>query len=330
MTGLDPITVADAGPVLAEAMGLHWEQDRPEVVKYLNKYRELLYTMYDKFKLFDNVFHCISVTEFPQICAGDCQCDTYHGFTLPNDILSVEAVYSYGRPLTLRSRWRESHNGLGTRGSQISALEMAETFCTERDLTAPSRIRLFTEREEDAGKLVYVDVVTKAGRAQRICFKLVHEGWAVSTVLVGKIVNVSLPAGRLGSIKLAQSNGYELSAYTPSETVPNYRRMKVTAHCGCNVVLVQGVKRFQKIYFDHDIVEVGNGLIIESAGRYFKYGETTTEKNELQRAVFDKTEMAELMKGLIARHRGNAVQDNTPFKGGKTLRKKPLPGYIKR
>jgi hypothetical protein len=158
----------------------------------------------------------------------------------------------------------------------------------------------------------------------------VFDGWAISPVIASKIVGVSLPSGRTGGIKIADADGYELSIYAPWETVPNYRRMKVPAGCGCETVLVQGVKKFQKIYFDHDIVEVGNGLIIEAAGRYFKYGENTTEAKEINRAQFDKSDMAALMKGLIARHRGNSIQDNNPLKGGRTMRKKPLPGYRKR
>lgn len=329
MTGLDPITVADAGPVMAEAMGLHWEQDRPTVVKYLNKYRELLYTMYDSFKLFDNVFHCICVNSFPQICVSDCDCsgDTYKGVTLPNDILSVEAVWYYGRPLSLRSRWRETHTGIGLLGPRVEALEMAETFCTERDLKTVTKIKLFTEREEDADKVVYIDVIGKNNRQQRLSFTLVNDGWAVSPVAIKKIVAVVLPSDRVGCVRLAQNDGYELSIYAPWESIPNYKRMKLADSCCSAVVLVQGIKKFQKVYFDHDIVEVGNNLIIESAGRFFKFGENTVETKEIQRASFDKSEMAALMKGLIARHKGSFIQDGSPFKGNFRYPKKTLPGY---
>lgn len=41
--GLDPTTVDRAGPILAAAKGLRWPEDRPEVVVYINKYRNLLF-----------------------------------------------------------------------------------------------------------------------------------------------------------------------------------------------------------------------------------------------------------------------------------------------
>lgn len=327
-TGLDPITVAEAGPIMAEALGHRWPDDRPEVLKYVNKYRQLLYTMYDKFKLFDNVFHCICVSEFPELCTG-CGESSYQGVTLPNDVLSVEGVWSYGQPLVIHSRWRETHTGMSNTGPRVNATEMAEKFCTERDLKKVCKIRMFTEREEDAGKLVHIDVISKSNRPQRIVMTLVGDGWAISPVPVRKIISVSLPAGRVGWVRLAQNDGYDLSIYAPWESVPSYRRLKLPATCCKGTVIVQGVKKFQKICFDHEVVEVGNDLIIEAAARYFKYGETTTETAEINRAMFDKSQLAELLNGLIARHRGNAIQDASPFRPSIRRRNKPLPGYRK-
>lgn len=325
-TGLDPITVSEAGPIMAEALGLRWPDDRPEVLKYINKYRQLLYTMYDKFKLFDNVYHCICVSEFPELCTS-CDEASYQGVTLPNDILSVVGVWSYGQPLTIHSRWRETHTGMSNTGPRVSATEMAEKFCTERDLKKVCKLRIFTEREEDAGKLVHIDVISKSNRRQRIVMTLVGDGWAISPVPVRKIISVSLPAGRVGWVRLAQNDGYDLSIYAPWESVPSYRRLKIPATSCKGTVIVQGVKKFQKICFDHEVVEVGNDLIIEAAARFFKYGEATTETNEINRAVYDKSQLAELLNGLIARHRGHAVQDANPFRPSIRRRNKLLPGY---
>lgn len=302
---------------MAEAMNLSWDKDRLEVVRYINKYRNLLFTEYNKFKLFDNVFHCICINNF----------EDYQGFTLPNDVLGVEAVFAYGVPLKIRSRWREAHNGIGVSGlPRVEAVTMAETFATERDLRKMSKVKIFCENENDNGKKVYLEVIDASNKAKRVAFTLVHEGFAVSPVKVRRILSVSLPVLN-GSLLLMQDDGYELSAYAPWETVPNYNRMKVASSCGASSVLVQGTKKFQKIYFDHDIVEVGNELIIEAAGRYFKYGETTTDTKEIQRATFDLQNMERLLLGEIARHRGNAIQDNSPFKAPRDTIRKALPGY---
>ena len=125
---MNAITVAEAGPIMAKALGHDWAKDRREVVDYLNKYRSLLYTEYDKFKLFDDVFHCICVTDFAQGCVSECnEAAEYRGFTLPNDVLGVESVWSYGVPLSVHSRWRESHTGIAVSGEgSIRTLLMAD------------------------------------------------------------------------------------------------------------------------------------------------------------------------------------------------------------
>lgn len=323
--GLDPITVAEALPIMGEAIGLKVSEDRPEIIRYLNKYRLLLYTLYEDFKLFDNVFHCICVNTFKQVCA-DCCRPTYQGVTLPNDILSVEAIWNYGRPLRLHSRWRESHTGIGVDGCvRVSANEMPETFPTERDLNKQSALKIFTEREEDEGKCVRIEVINANNKVVTLTFSLIRDGWAVTSVVAKKILSVSLPQDRVGSITLAQRDGYELSKYAPWETVPNYRRFKLASNCRTGTVLVQGVKKYQRVYEDSDIVEVGNELIIEAAGKKFKFGDNTTDGNEIQVSDKWRAEMRVLLNGLISRHRGNAIQDGSaPIR---TIRKKSLPGY---
>lgn len=317
------MTVAEAGPIMAKSIGLSWEKDRAEVVGYINKYRNILYTDYDKFKLFDDSFHCICVQMFASECA-----DPYAGFTLPEDIQGVEVVYSYGHPLKLRSRWRESHTGIGVNQlGRIEAVQLAESFATERDLTKITKIKIYTEHEDDNNKKVYVEVIDAANRQKRVAFTLIHDGFAVSPVKVRKILSVSLPPGRSGGLLLMQEDGYELSNYTPWETVPTYRRMKVKeSHCQ-STVIVQGTKKFVPVWFDHDIVEVGNALIIEEAGKFFKYGESTTEQKELQTAQYHRAEMEKYLKGDIARTRGNAIQDGSPFKGSRITAKTTLIGY---
>lgn len=320
------MTVAEAGPIMAEAMGYSWDTDRLEVVKYLNRYRLLLFTKYDKFKLFDDSFHCICITTFTSECG-----DPYQGFTLPADVLGVEAVYSYGLPLKLRSRWRESHTGIGvSQLGRVEAVQLAESFATERDLTKISKIKLFTEHENDNGKKVYLEVIDASQRQKRIAFTLVSDGFAVSPVKVRKILSVSMPSGRSGSLKVMQEDGYELSEYTPWESVPTYRRMKVKTMSCPTTVVVQGTKKFVNIYFDHDVVEVGNALIIEAAAKFFKYGETTTDQKELKTAEYHMGKLNGYLNGEIARHRGNSIQDGSPFKGSTRMTaNKTLPGYIR-
>ena len=230
--------------------------------------------------------------------------------------------------MKLRSRWRESHTGIGVSSSgRIETIEMAETFATERDLQSIIKIKIFTENDNDNGKKAYVDVVDSTGRNRRLCFTLIGNGFAVSSVKVKKILSVVLPPSREGSLLLAQADGYELSAYDPWETVPSYRRFRVnTQHCP-STVLVQGTKKFRNIYFDHDIVEVGNQLIIEEAAEYFKYTKGTKDQAEIKTGEYHLGKMKDYLAGEIARNRGNSIQDSSPFKGARITKTKTLPGY---
>lgn len=312
---------------MGDALGLKVSEDKPEIIKYVNKFRNVLYNSYASFELFNNVFHCIQVSTFKQDCT-DCCSKCYEGFTLPPDIIAVEAIYNYGQPLTLNSRWRESHTGLGIGGcGRVNAVEMAEMFPTERDLQCGSTLKIFTEREEDADKCVHITVLTLQNKETTLTLRTISDGWAVTKQKVKKILSVSLPPDRVGSIILAQNDGYVLSEYAPWESVPSYRRFKISGTCN-GVVLVQGTRQFRKIYFDHDIVEVGDDLVIEAAGKYFKYGENTADANEI--AVADRwlNNMGTQLNGLMARHRGKATQDGNPT-GFYRQKRKALPGYEK-
>lgn len=322
MSLLSPITVQEAGPVIASAYGLRWADNRSEVVALINKYRELLYTQYDKLQLFDNVFHRVCVQLYGY------GCDQYQGFTLPADILSVEAVWNDGRSLSLHSRWREAHNGIGLTGARVSTLEMAETFPTVRDPNIIGKLKIFTEHADDQGKLVHIDVVQKGGRQKRLCFTLEHDGWAISPVRVERILAVSLPLDRKGALKLAQEDNRELAVYTPHESVPVYRRHKLAASTCPATVVLQGVKKFVPVWFDHDIVEVGNSLILDAAGRYFRFVEGGSDQKEIQTGEFWLKKMEGFLLGQTARQRGGNIQDGNPLKFTKP--KKFLPGYAKR
>lgn len=327
--GINPITVAEAGPIVAEAMGFDWSADRAEVVKYINKYRLLVYTEYDKFKLFDDVFHTICVAKFKECNLGDCITE-YQGFTLPEDVAGPEAVFSYGQSLKLRSRWREAHNGLGVDGlGRVEALMMAETFPTERDLQKTTKVKLFANSADDTGKVVNMEATDASGRLKKICFDLIGDSFVVSPVKLSKIHSISLPGNRKGSVRLMQDDGYELSEYTPWETVPSYRRMKLRSICPTGVVLLHGNRRYRDVFFDHDIVELGNRLIIEAASRYFKFGEATTEAKEINRAQLDRNEMERLILSEMSRFRGRAIQDENPYRGAAPVPRKSLPGYAR-
>jgi hypothetical protein len=121
--------------------------------------------------------------------------------------------------------------------------------------------------------------------------------------------------------------GRVLSIYDPWEVVPAYRRFKVSTGECPSAVLVQGTKRFRNVWFDHDIVEVGDARVIQAAGRHFKHGDHSTDPKDLRRAQLDLKTLGDELAGVIARNRGKSIQDGNPARGRRITRNTRLPGY---
>lgn len=326
--GLNPVPLSVAGPILAKANGLRWPEDRVRVVELANKYRNLLYNLYEEVKLFDEVSQCICLSDFREPCVRDCDPVHWKGFTLPYDVASVESAWESGNVLTQRSRWRESLVGRHNPGAFMEMFEVPGQFATERDLREVTRLKVYADSVEDNGLTVEVKVVDADWEHQTLAFSLQGDGWVTVDNYVREIISVVLPGHRDGGIRLAQEDGYELSRYTPNEPTPAYRRYKVAAHCNSEAVLIQGTRRMVPVYFDSDIVEVGDQLVMEAAARYFKYGENTTDQKDIKRAEYDLAKMKESLSGLLARNRGRSKQDGTPYQGRPLpRRRKQLPGY---
>lgn len=312
-TDLRPISVAAAGPIMAKALKMDWSVDRAEVVEYLNKYRELLYTMYREHGLFDDVFYCISVETFNRCCGNQPQ---YRGFSVPQDVASIEAAYRNDDPLTLRSRWREMKDGLSADLPVTELFPVNELFPTERDLTESSSIGLYTDHEDDNDKVAVIEVLDTYSKKRKITFRLVHNGVVRSKFKVTKVLSVVLPANQVGGITLMQtSQGRTLSEYPPGEHVPVFRRYRIApTNCPASI-LIHGNRSFRPVYFDHDIVEVGNRLAMEAGARFFKHSEDTTDAGELKKAGYERALLDSYIGGEISRSEGRSIQDGSPFSG---------------
>lgn len=329
--GLEPTTVEQAGALMAPSLGLSWPGDRREIVEYLNDFRDILYNLYADMKLFDNAFHCICVSSFPKVCGYPCANNRcYQGFVLPADIMSVESAWEWGYPLKVRSRWREAHLGIDNEvAPRVAVTRMAQQSPTERAMRLVTGLKVFAEDPEDEGREVFIEAVMSNGSAKTLRFTLIGDAWARINHEVRQIISVSLPAGRHGSLILAQTDGYELSIYAPHETVPTYQMFRIAQQTNPGTVFIQGTKRFVPVAFDHDVVEVGSRTVLKAAGSFLKFKENTTDKSDLTRAMFDKTEMGQYLTGLYARHNGNAKQDPHPMSGRRVNTSKTLPGYAK-
>lgn len=331
--GLDPTTVSVAAPWMAYALGLSWRDDRAEVMENLNRYRNLLYNRYDELKLFNDVFHCMAVQTLPHSCMHVCGegVPTFQGITLPEDVASLESAWYSNEPLKLRSRWREAHTGIGAgSGTRIELVEMAERTPIECPMTKCCKLKVWSEHEDDLDQVATITVLDFAGVEKTIEFGLKPQAWAYSRSTVGQVISVALPSGLRGRVTLAQEDGKVLSRYVPGETVPLYRRFRVASYCPSGNILIQGVKRYRPIYCDSDIVEVGDQLVIEAAGSFLRYRAKTVDTKEINRAEYDRSEMGRELAGLVARHRGNAIQDSTAMATRTVNTTHLMPGYRRR
>lgn len=328
MSSYRPLSVAEAGPIIGQKIGLTWQDNRSEIVTFLNRFRNLLYNRYDEMRLFDNVWQCFCPTRFHNECSSCNPCDRcYLGFTLPREMAGVVQAWQWGYPLRLRSSWREAFTGRApSGGDQLDVVEVRENFPTERDLRSNSSLQVFAEAYGDNGKQVVIEATNTDNRQVKIGLTIEGNGVVASSVVVrrGRIHNVILPADRCGSITLSTTDGYELSRYAPTENqVPAYKRYKLPARCRGNV-LVQGTRQLTEVYFDTDIVEIGDRMVLEFMGTYFKYYESR-ERSEMVKAEQALANAYKQLDGLVSRDDGGKLPQPTIHNHPR----RALPGYKK-
>lgn len=323
MNKLNPTSVAEAGPVMAPWLGYEWGQNRCEVVKGINRYREHLYNDYDRTRLFDDVFHCFVPQSFPLECVvGPKECEKcYLGATLPPDMQGVVKAWNYNAPMRIRSRWRESFTGRVLCHSEMSLVLLPQTFPTERAFRAASPLRMYAEHCGDAGKTVFMEARLRNSTAM-LSFTLKPGQWVESPKFVYEIISVTLPEGLKGPVTLATQDGYELSVYAPWERVPSYQRVKFLQPCPHNI-FIQGTRRFVPVWFDSDIVEVGSANIMEFYAQYIRHNKSRDAKDR-ETAIAALAQAKLELNGLIARAVAGAIQDG-PRRGPRP--NKALPGY---
>lgn len=323
MNELNPTSVVEAGLVMAPHLGLDWEINRQEVVNGINNGRNHVYNKYSTKKLFDSSFHCFVPQPFPEECVSRTLVkNCYWGATLPPDMSGVVKAFHCGHPLKIRSRWRESFTGKIQCGRELSVISLGRNFPTERELRQPSRIRFYAESVCDSGKVVYVEARMFGDTIRTLKFPLEGDGWVASHDAVCEILSVALPAGRSGYVTLATEDGTELSVYSPWEIVPSYPRIKFLTGCEGNV-FVQGTKRFVPVYFDHDVVEVGDPVFLEFLAGFVRH-RMSRDKNEQGIASLMEARAWQNLDSLVARANAGASQD------GDKRGKRPnriLPGY---
>jgi hypothetical protein len=208
-------------------------------------------------------------------------------------------------------------NGIGDKEQgEISTQHLDSTFPTQIEMVGCDTLKVSSSSPKDAGKIVFVSVKKHDGSSQKIEFKIIEDEWAHTHIETEFIENVILPSNLTGLVTLAQGEGRVLSVYKPTERVPSYGRLKIlNLGCGCPTqksLWIKATRKYQDVYFDTDIVEVGDRIILDIAGTYFRYWKSKdgNERNIADRALAD---LYMNLDGIMKRYRGRQLQDGMKY-----------------
>ena len=333
---LNPTTVAKALPIIGSKLGIDPKANRAEALAYLNRIRALQYHNFHRIRLFDDLMECVPLQNFRYDCTPGCQCDCFMGISLPTYMEGPVAAWIDNAPLTLRSRWKAKDVGLDTWGPGLSLIELAGHFPTFSDISPASDfLKATATSSKDKGAKMTIRGRGCKGEPVEIVLTLEGSGTVQSVQSIAVITTVILPDLHGGVTLSELTSGRTLAVYNPhSPNVPYFRRFKVQAGCAascCNTgVKVQASRSFSEVFFDDDVVEIGDRLVLEAGARYFLYGESTTDTAEIKRAMLDRDDMFDKIRGMLARHKGGHIQDGPVTNKGRKPYGHKLPGYRSR
>jgi hypothetical protein len=183
--------------------------------------------------------------------------------TLPREIETVLACNIGGRPALGHDQLFSFHlNGPGDFNKRCDYTWMdGGNFPTYRDLKCPSKLVAFLDNEADAGKVLRVFGYDDQNRPLRTSVNGVWEdGYRVPTIFgyalpesgaptISRITDVvkdpTIGNIRLSSFDSSTLSGTLLGVFEPDETVPKYRRLKVSN--GCSWVRLHYRKRTAEV-----------------------------------------------------------------------------------
>jgi hypothetical protein len=329
---LNPTIVSRALPIVASVLGIDPVSNRNEALTYLNRIRALWYHEFHRLRLFDDLMECVEIQKFRHDCSSNCPCDCFQGISLPTYMEGPVAAWMDSAPLTLRSRWKAKDAGTDNWGPGLDLLELSGHFPTFADMGPDSDfLKLTSLSKKDQGKKLIVRGRGCKGEPIEIAFTITGSGTTQSVQSIAIITAVILP-DLCGGVTLSElTSGRTLAQYTPSSpTVPTFRRFRLQGGCGTGCqpgVQVQASRSYSDLYFDDDIVEIGDRLVLEFGARHYLYGERTTDRSEIARGKLDRDEMFDKIRGMLARRKGGHIQDGNPLNKGSRQYGTKLPGY---
>ena len=287
------------------------ECDRGKLFTLLNQARERMYLLHESLPLFD-ISYCFQVQTFCVDC-NTCA-ETYRGVTLPRHYQTVEAMWYNDSPIELYSSWREWVRGMSPECScGLSKFDMPGLFSSERDPIAarPVHLRIVAQSPKDFGKKVTVRAVTVLGHTTTTEYTLVRNGVLTEHAIVALAKGSGFQKPRTeGSVVLAEENGRVLSVYEPDETMPGYKRIKLTGlRNGCEQVNIRGLRRYHPVYREGDVIETNNRTAFEEMVRFLRLnGKRDKNSDDIKGAVYHMAQSKGALMGDKSRELGKSTQ----------------------
>lgn len=293
----------------------------------VNTIRQHWFSWYQEMALFLDATECFAVQDFFLDCTR-CQ-DGYRGVTLPRDFQAVEAMWLNSFPIRLHSSWREFQIGLSPEcDCRLQKFDLPGGFCTALDITAraPKKMRVMAVEKKDAGKRFVL-------RGTDAVLRPFSQEFSLSTFPQETEMQLSAiqPAGGVvkdrteGPVFLLDEDNRLISRYEPDETVPTYKRIKITGlPDDCQAVNIRAARRYFPLYNDDDVVESDNAAAFDAMARYLRlYEKSDKTREDLAGAALHLQTAVKLMMGDKARELGQATQASvtiqTPSFGGRRL-----------
>ena len=317
---MNQTTVKTALVAISEPFAKNVVTDRAYLIGKLNAVRNSVFGLFPTLGVFKDSFGSFQVQAFPVGPVANHGYRSYLGVTLPRGFAAPVKCWQSNRPLLTRSEWRAMHTDLVPCEKELAVTYQPGLHPTERDLLVPSKLRVYADSAADAGKTVVIEV--RHGTIEKkLRFDLIHDNWTECSFVADTIVSVSLPE-ITGSVSLAAGDR-TLSRYYPGETAPGYARIMVNTKSACDV-FVRAKKEFSPIYFDSDIVEIGDEMVLKWVATFVRYATNPDESK--RRLAGESLQLAKTqLEGLHRQYLGRAFQDGQSQ--GRVNQRHVLPGY---
>lgn len=318
---MNKTNVSTALGVISEPFGKSVKADRHYLLAKLNAIRGVVHSHFPR--LFEFRFAAFQIQNFPNGAVTNSGYPNYFGITLPRGFSAPVKAWQCNEPLALRSEWRSMYSELMPCRNELSVALVPGKYPTERDLLVPSKLSVYSDSEQDSGKTMIV--TARYGTVEkRLRFDLSFDSVIQANFMVDQIISVSLPE-LAGSVTLLAGDR-ALSKYYHGETVPAYTRIAVHTRKACDV-FIQARQLFEPVYFDTDIVEVGDFSVLEWLAKFVRWASSAEQsKRELAIECFNLAR-SQIDAGIRVSI-GKMFRDGTP--GGKVNKRNILPGYLRK